>query len=171
LWLHLLDALEAGVWLFWVLPEEIVYVPVPKTAHRRGTPHCETGPALESLDLQLWYIDGVEVDEQIVMRPATQTVEQIEGDENQDRRAVRIARFGWPRYLKESGAECRDERANAIEGTREALYETSTDERRLVVTCPTGRLFALGVPNNTPTCEAAQHWLAGGKNFNVLART
>ena len=62
-------------------------------------------------------------------------------------------------------------RKNAVEGTLEALYKTPKGEQRLVVTCPTGRLFALGVPPEVETCEAAQVWLGGDKKMNVIART
>ena len=119
----------------------------------------------------LWTIEGIPVDEQIVMKPETQTIEQIDKEQNQDVRAIRINRFGWPRYIKESGAVCRDERKNEIEGTLEALFRCRDGSQRLVVTCPTGRVFALGVPGEVKTCEQSQHWLAGGKNFRVLART
>jgi hypothetical protein len=119
----------------------------------------------------LWTIEGTPVNEQIVMRPETQTVEQIDKEANQDVRSIRIERFGWPRYIRESGAACIDGRDNAIEGTIEALYRCQDGSCRLVVTCPTGRVFALGVPGNVETCRQAQHWLAGGRNFRVLART
>ena len=133
--------------------------------------HNDTGPSHEWSDgWKLWHLNGVAVDEQIVMRPATQTVQQIEGDDNEERRSIRIDRFGWPRYLKETNATLLDHRHNQVENTKEALV-TTRGHGRLIVTCPTGRVFALGVPSEVKTCEQAQQWLGGGKKRNVIART
>ena len=63
--------------------------------------HCDSGAALSYPDgWNLWVIDGMTVDEQIVMQPETQATTQIDSDNNADRRSIRISRFGWPRYLK-----------------------------------------------------------------------
>jgi hypothetical protein len=134
--------------------------------------HNDTGMAVKYRDgFGVWSINGIRVDEQIVMHPESQTIAQIHGEQNQDIRSIRIDRFGWPRYLKESGADCVDFRDNAIEGTKEALYATNEGDKRLVATCATGRVFAMGVPSEVRTCEAAQEWLAGGKKFRLVART
>ena len=136
-----------------------------------GSGHCETGPAFLWRDgWGVWLWHGIAVDEQIVMRPETQTVAQIDGETNADVKAIRIGRFGWPRYLRETGAACLHHRKNEIEGTMEALYQTKAGERRLVATCPTGRVFAMGVPSQIQTCEEAQNWLSP-RNVRVLSRT
>lgn len=111
------------------------------------------------------------MDEQIVLRPQTQTVAQINAEANQDIRAIRIARMGWPRYIRDSGLAAIDERRNDVEGTREALFRCQDGSARLVVTCPTKRVFALGVPDSITTCENAQRWLRDDNTFNVIART
>ena len=117
----------------------------PSEVHwQNGLLHNETGQSVRFRSgWGLWTIEGTPVDEQIVMYPETQTVEQIDKEENQDVRAIRIQRFGWPRYIRESGAEAKDERKNEVEGTREALFVCRDGSRRLIVTCPTGRVFAL----------------------------
>lgn len=135
-------------------------------------PHCDDGPSHRWSDgWSIWNIDGIRVDEQIVMHPETQTIEQINAEVNADIRSIRITRFGWPRYLRESGAKCIDTRDNEIEGTKEALYRTGNNETRLVATCATGRIFAMGVPPQIQTCEAAQRYLAGDRNFKIVGRT
>lgn len=169
-WLPLLEALEAGAWMCWVLPNEIVYVPVPQIKSEGATLTCLDGPAMVSLDLSLWFIDGLKVDEQIVMRPETQTIAQIDGEKNADVRSIRISRFGWPRYLKDSGAEPRHVSENYVTGCPEALYRTKDGNQRLVVVCPTGRQFAMGVPPEIETCEQAQRWLAPFE-VNILSAT
>ena len=135
-----------------------------------GRLHCDSGAALSYPDgWNLWVIDGMTVDEQIVMQPETQATTQIDSDNNADRRSIRISRFGWPRYLKESRAQCIDERVNEIEGTREALFASPDGSRRLVATCPTGRTFAMGVPAAVQNCEQAQNWL-GGEPLNAPSK-
>lgn len=134
--------------------------------------HNEKGPAVRYRDgYSVWAINGIRVNEQIVMRPETLTVEQINNEANQDIRSIMIDRLGWSKYLEKSNAKCVDFRDNDIEGTKEALYISPIGGRRLVVTCPTGRVFALGVPEEMRTCEQAQFWLSGNRKVNVIGRT
>ena len=66
-----------------------------------------------------------------------------------------------------------DARSNEVENTKEALFATRSFGGRLVVTCPTGRVFVLGVPSQVTSCEQAQKWL-GNENeekINVIGRT
>ena len=138
-----------------------------------GQRHREDGPAIiRANGRQEWYIDEVEVTEQIVMHPETLTVNQIKKETNSERRAIMVERFGWLRYLQESDAQLIDKRDNVVENTKEALYKGLGD-RRLLVTCPTGRVFVLGVPSEVTSCEQAQKWL-GSENeekINVIGRT
>jgi len=71
--------------------------------------HNESGPAVRYRDgYSVWAIDGIRVNEKIVMRPETLTVQEINAESNQDVRSIMINRFGWARYLQESKAECID---------------------------------------------------------------
>lgn len=136
--------------------------------------HNESGPAIEYADgTKIWVINGVRVNEQIVMRPETLTVKQINKEDNLDVRAIMINRYGWHNYLAKSKASLVDFRENDVENTKEALYTTKEFGKRLVVTCPTGRIFTLGVPENVSNCEQAQNWLGNdtSKKFNVIGRT
>ena len=120
----------------------------------------------------LWYIHGVAVNEQIVMRPETLTVAQIDAEQNNDVRAIMLERFGTGRYLLESGAGVIDEGRNDIEGTHEALMGTANGRKFFWPTCPSGRVCPpLPVPNEISTREQARTWLAGDKPFRILART
>jgi hypothetical protein len=137
-----------------------------------NVPHCTDGPSHRWRDgFSLWHIGGILVDEQIVMRPETQTVSQINNEQNADVKAIRIQRYGWVRYLEDIGAKCIHRRRNLVEGTVEALFDAGEFGRRLVATCPTWRVFSMGVPSSVDDCEQAQNWLAGEKPFRVLART
>ena len=103
------------------------------------------------------------------MNPESQTIDQINKEENADVRSIRIERFGWSNYLKTIGAEPVDESENYVTGCPEALYRTEHGVR-LVVVCPTGRTFAMGVPDEIKTCEQAQKWL-GPANFECVSAT
>jgi hypothetical protein len=138
-----------------------------------GRRHREDGPAIEKTDgTKEWYLNHVEVTEQIVMMPETLTLAQIQKSRNNEVRSIMIERYGWQRYLVDSQAEMLDKRDNAIENTKEALFATRSFGNRLVVTCPTGRVFTLGVPSDAKTCEEAQQWLGNASaEINVIGRT
>jgi hypothetical protein len=145
----------------------------PDAIHLRADDqlHCENGPSISWPDgFAIWSLNGIKVDEQLVMRPETQTLKQIEAEGNTDVRAIRIARFGWPRYLAESGAKQIDAQENAVSGTPEALYRLRDGTKRLIAGCVTGKLVSLGVPDEVSTCDEAQRWLAG-RAINVVAAT
>ena len=67
--------------------------------------HCETGPSVAWPDgWGLWYWHGVRVTQQIVERPETITIKQIDAEQNAEVRRVMIERYGQSRYLIDSGA-------------------------------------------------------------------
>jgi hypothetical protein len=106
-------------------------------------------------------LGGVKVNEQIVMRPESQTIKDIDGETNEEIRRIRIERFGWPRYLHESGAAIADERHNDRDCQDEKLYRLKDGRHRLVCVDPsTGRKYALGVPREVTSCEQAQNWIS-----------
>jgi hypothetical protein len=158
-------------WVWW--HENVCAIsdrPESITRNANGRLHNEAGPSMRYRDgWSLWTIDGIAVDEQIVMMPDTQTIKQINSENNADVKSIRITRFGWPRYLKETKSKVIHERHNDVEGTYEALFSSPDGSRRLVATCPTGRVFAMGVPNEIETCEQAQNWL-GGEPLNAPSR-
>ena len=135
--------------------------------------HCEDGPAMAFRDgWSLWYIHGAKVDEQIVMRPETQTIAQIDAEGNNDVRAIRIERFGWVRYLEESGAKAINSRTHPRERTLETLYAVKSGPNRLVVIDPaTEKRVALGVPREVKTCAEAQAWITHGSDDRAMCRT
>jgi len=143
-----------------------------KAWYKNGRIHREDGPAIEWFNgFKIWYLNGVEVTEQIVMRPETITLEQISEKKDVEVRSIMIERYGWLRYIQDSKAKLLDSRDNAIEKTKEALFAAGELGNRLVVTCPTGRVFALSVPSVIKTCEEAQQWLGNESNeSNVIGR-
>ena len=138
--------------------------------NERNQLHCEDGPALAYPDgWQLWRLRGAAVDEQIVMRPETQTVEQINGEQNAEVKRHRIERFGTGRYLTAINAKSISERQNDIEGTREVLYQAD-GLSILACACPsTAKVFYLEVPPAVTTCEQAQKYLSSGLSGRIIS--
>ena len=145
-----------------------------------GRLHCETGPALSYRDgWCIWAIGGVRVDEQIVMQPRTQTVEQIRAEQNAEIKRIRIERFGWEQYLTTTKAKVIDRRRNDVECTKEALMHVD-DMTVLGCHCTsTGRVYSLEVDSAAKTCEQAQNFLWSGsrlvghhgRRFNIIGRS
>lgn len=153
----------------------VIFSRKPKEIHmQNGILHNENGPSILFADgFSVYSLNGHRVSEQIVMRPETLTVKQIEGESNSDIQSIMLDRFGWERYIDECGAVAIDSRRNDIENTLEILYDTPRFGRRLVCTCPTGRVFVKGIEtrDDTTTCEGAQNWLSGYTNANRKFRT
>lgn len=117
------------------------------------------------------------LDHRFITRPHTLSASQIDRETDEELRSWAIEHRtddpaeGWSWYLEQTGAQLLHQRSNDVEGTQEALFAT-TGRGVLLVTCPTRRMFALGVPADVTTCEQAQEWLhsAGGPG-RVVART
>lgn len=136
--------------------------------------HCEDGPVLEwPGGDKLYAIEGFFFDEQVVMQPETQTIDQIHNEENLEMRRIRIERFGWEKYVAESKAKLIDKRRNDVDGgCFEALCDVPRLEARVFLcTCPTGRVFNLLVPSDTATCADARAYLVGNSQLNEIGRT
>jgi hypothetical protein len=132
--------------------------------------HNDTGPAVRFCDgWSIWAIDGVLVDEQVVLHPETQNLRQIRRERDAEVKRIRIERYGWDRYLAEVGARVIDRRRNDIEATRETLLRGPDSETVLVCACPsTARIYALQVPPEIQTCQEAQAWLSAGLAGRVI---
>lgn len=156
----------------WPLDDVCIFCEPPIIkVNDQGDLHCDDGPAVSfNGEVNFWFINGIECDQQIVEDPLSQTVEDILNDKNADRQAIRIERRGWLWFLQQTGATVLDEGPNEVEGTYEVLFDSQFG-RRLVPTCITGKIPALGVPNTVNTCAEAQLWLHRGKKRNVVART
>jgi hypothetical protein len=68
--------------------------------------HNERGPAVLFPDgWAIWAINGVRVPQKVVEKPNDLTVAEIQSEANAEIRRVMMERFGWSRYLVESGAK------------------------------------------------------------------
>lgn len=156
------DLHEAGFWQpyreFAVISER----PVSISLDDEGRLHNDDNAAILYPDgWGVYAVGGVIVDEQIVMRPETQTIKQITDEENEEVKRVRIEKFGWNRFIAETDAEVADSRVNPIENTKEMLIKSAeANITALVCHCTsTARVYALEVPPSTTSCEEAQTWL------------
>lgn len=154
-----------------------------------GVRHREDGPSIfvrnKPIDYNhWWHIRGVAVTEQIVMRPETLTVQQINSILNIEAKRIAIERYGWIKYLEEADAKVISENVNEIDGTKEVLVRLNIglsgshgsavssvwngDCNLLLCSCPsTGRVYPIEVPSNILTCEVAQEWLIGQRMSGV----
>lgn len=187
-----------GQHCFWwytdVKAKKVCFSRKPVEIHMvNGRLHNDSGPSVLFRDgFGVYSIDGLRVSEQIVMRPETMTLEQIDKETNNDIQSIMINRWfyanddwakrfegnppvqttGWIRYIEESGATELDSDKNPLTQMPEILYRTNAGNR-LIVGCPTGRMFSLGMPDSIVTCAQAREWhppQLGGKT-NFVGRT
>jgi hypothetical protein len=104
------------------------------------------------------------VEERILLRPETISVDEILQERNAERRRVLLDRFGIPRFMQESKASLLDEDRDRG-GPRQLLRVEMKDDEPLITLscfCPsTTRQYFLRVPPNTKTCHQAAAWIAG----------
>ena len=129
-----------------------------------------SGPAVLYADgWSHFAINGVAVDEQIVMRPESQTIMQIAKEENEEVKRIRIERYGWGRYIKDVKAKVVDQRRNDIDGTYEALFVMAGGMKAFCGRCrSTGRVYFLEVDPDIKTCEQSQKWMMGNRQGNII---
>jgi hypothetical protein len=148
--------------------------PVSMKINDAGQFHSTTGKSFEYADGWGGYtMNGVTVNEQIVMHPETQTIDQIRSESNEEVKRIRIERFGWARYLEGIGAIVIDEGDNYIEGTKEFLIKSEQENLlALMCICPsTGKEFVLEIPTTEgiKTHQEAQMWLSSGKAKRIIS--
>ena len=128
-----------------------------------GVLHSEDSPAVAYKDgFCIWAINGVKVDEQIVLHPKTQTLEQINSEENEEVKRIRIERYGWTDYLEQSEAEVLETkiiRLNSNTTWMESLMQLNDIKVLCTYDPSTGRPYALEVDPKCKTCQDAQYYL------------
>ena len=93
---------------WWPFANAVIITERPRTLvhDAEGRLHREDGPALQYPDgWGIWAWHGVRVPQDVIERPETITVEQIEHERNAEARRVLITRYGQDRYLRDSGAQ------------------------------------------------------------------
>ena len=112
---------------------------------------------------KLYSLEGVRVDEQIVMQPESITVEQIKGESNQERRRIMIQQLGVDKYLQDINAEIVDVDMRGVVGAgARALMKEDTGDCWLVGTDgSTDRVYHMYIGKNYTSCRSAHEALCG----------
>ena len=138
-----------------------------------GRIHCENGPAISYPDgFSIYAIHGVRVPQDVVTEPEKQTLKVIEAEGNAEVKRIRIERYGWPKYLHESGAKIVHQRRNDRDAQVERLYRMTDGTQRFECIDPsTGRRYALGCPREIADCQQAQNWMSHGLDVFAIHRS
>jgi len=138
-----------------------------------GELHCEDGYAVsyrgDAGGEFFWH--GVSVSSQIIMSPATLTIEQIDKEENAEVRRIMMERYGVGKYMIEAGAEMLDMDTLTLEGSApRALYQTKDGQKWLVGTDgSTARVYWMSVPLEAKSCAEAHNMISGFDESRLIA--
>lgn len=160
----LLEALEAGLWAIDPGRHEIHCIARPEIHHRDGLLHRENGPALKQWEtgVEAFYWRGVNVPAYVICSPEEITVRKIKAERNAEIRRVMIERYGYARFMKDSGARKIAEDKHGI------LWQNSIDSLTMVEVVngtqePDGtyKHYWLRVPPHMLTPTEAVAWTYG----------
>jgi hypothetical protein len=136
----------------------------------RGLAHGEREAAIGYPDWKVWALEGVLLDEAAVLRPQTITIERIRGEENEETRRVLIGRYGWERFLRDTGAVVVDMDADA-DGILRALMKSGAHNVLVCACTSTGRTYTMEVDPACATCADAAAWLAGDEGIKIVGQS
>ena len=133
----------------------------------QNRPHCAYGPSHRWRDgWSLYFWHGTRIPDEWITHPETLTPQIALTWENIEQRRAALEILGWAKVLRELRSRVIDDHPDPETG---ALVEVDlpADNGRTIrarflhVLCGTRREFALGVPVDIETSEAAQAWLFG----------
>jgi hypothetical protein len=106
----MLDAFDAGLWLYWLTPEEVIAVPRPRLRFESGVLHCADGPAVSwPAGESHYFLHGVEVVREVVEAPAALLDPRLVlFERNAQARAEIVRKVGVERVCEALGARCLD---------------------------------------------------------------
>ena len=103
IWLPMMNAFEAALWLYWITPNEVLCVPRPELHMVNNHLHRTDGPAVEwPGGERYWLWRGVPVPQWLIEEPSRITPSVIRGERNLDLRRCMIERFGIERFFRET---------------------------------------------------------------------
>jgi hypothetical protein len=160
-WRHYEDAAEGG---FRIMHEDFCMVtehPSLIKIDAQNRPHCEDGPSHQWRDgWSLYHIHGVAIDERIVMHPETITIDEINKEENAEKRRIMIDRYGVQRFLTDTKATLLH--CDVSHGLPRGLVEDCHRNRWLYGSDnSTGRVYTMPVPQDVTTCREAHEAICG----------
>ncbi len=163
IWLPFLDAYEAGLWIYWVLENEVLAVPRPALQIVGDDLHSEDGPAVAWPNgTRYWFWQGVQVLQHVIEQPEALTPAVVLGEQNVEVRRVMMERYGHDRLLADAGGVLRQE----DEFGKLWALDIPGDEPLVMVEVvnstaePDGTFkdYFLRVPPDTPTARAGVAW-------------
>lgn len=161
---NLLEALEAGLWAIDPGRHDIHCIARPEIHHREGLLHSDRGPAVKLWEtgVEGFYWRGVNVPAYIVLSPEEITVAKIRAERNAEIRRVMVERYGYKRFMKDSGAR------KIAEDRYGTLWQNSIDSLTMVEVVngtkePDGTFkhYWLRVPPTMRTPTEAVAWTYG----------
>ena len=108
--------------------------PVEFRVDDRGRPHHETGPYARWSDGTAFYaVRGVFTPAWIVDTPAAITTRDIHGEGNSEIRRIMMERYGWARYVSDTGGEVVHRDVDALGFPRELVRACPQDDEPIVM--------------------------------------
>ena len=163
IWLPMVDAFDAGLWLYWITPIEVICVEQPCLHISENRLHREDGPAVYWPSGESYYFwRGVQVPGEWISDKKSLTASLALTWDNIEQRRCACEIIGWARILAELDATVIDHDDDPHVGD---LVEVNLPdvgrERFLRVLCGTGREFAIPVPPSITTAIGGQAWTYG----------
>ena len=159
----MIDAFNAGLWLYWITPTEVLCVEQPSLYISDNRLHREDGPAVEwPAGESYCFWRGTQVpNEWITDRASLDAKTALTWPHIEQRRAA-CEMIGWHRVLAALRSKTIDKHSNPQIGELvEVLLPDAGKARFLRVRCGTMREFALPVPPTVKTAIEAQAWTWG----------
>ncbi len=173
IWLPMVDAFNAGLWLYWITPTTVICVEQPSLHISNNRLHREDGPAVEWPTEHYWFWKGVQVPQNVIEKPDQITSESITKETNAEVRRVMIERYGYNRYIKDFGGTLVNEDATGklwktSERTKVGRKTVRSDEIAVVEVVngtrePDGTFkhYFLSVPPEMKTATESVAWTYG----------
>jgi len=110
IYLPILEAFEAGLWLYFFSNGGICYLPIPKIYMNASKQlHRVDGPAIETDEDGRYYLNGVAVAKSLVMTPAEKLdPKMIFAEKNAETRREIVRKIGMERIVLKCGAKSID---------------------------------------------------------------
>ena len=96
IWLPMVDAFNAGLWLYWITPTEIICIEQPCLRINDNRLHCSDGPAVHWPAGESYYFwRGTQVPDWYIIDKSKITGKAIKTEENAERRRIMCEIIGW----------------------------------------------------------------------------
>ena len=167
------SAIKNSQFWWWPYPGFLVVSDNPVIhSDEDGRTHREDGPAVEFSDgYALYFYQGWQVPEQVILRPESLTIDEIEGEKNSEIRRIMIERFGHGNYLSKSGARVIDMDSLTLDGSApRALMVDRLGNKWMVGTDgSTARVYTMPVRRGASTCKEAHGGICGFDESRLIA--